>query len=82
MIKDLGALSGMALGPIWWALSLGACFGRNGTMIGASANVVASGMMDKDNKVLFGAYFKVAFPMMMLTVLLSMVYLVIFYRTN
>lgn len=26
--------------PVWWALSLGACFGGNGTLVGASANVV------------------------------------------
>jgi len=80
LIKGLGAMSGMALGPIWWALSLGACFGGNGTIIGASANVVASGMMDEEHKISFAAYFKVAFPMMLLSVVLSMGYLLIFYR--
>lgn len=35
---------GMDVTPIWWALSLGACLGGNGTLIGASANVVLSGI--------------------------------------
>ncbi len=29
---------------LWWALALGACFGGNLTMIGASANIVSVGM--------------------------------------
>ena len=33
-----------AMMPVWWALSLGACFGGNGTLIGASANVVVAGL--------------------------------------
>ena len=34
--------SGMDIAPLWWALSLGACLGGNGTLVGASANVVVS----------------------------------------
>ena len=33
---------------LWWALSLGACFGGNGTLVGASANVVAAGIAAKN----------------------------------
>jgi len=36
--------------PMWWALSLGACLGGNGTAIGASANVVVVGMAEKMGK--------------------------------
>ena len=32
----------MDIAPLWWALSLGACLGGNGTLVGASANVVLS----------------------------------------
>jgi len=35
---------------MWWALSLGACLGGNGTAIGASANVVVVGMAEKMGK--------------------------------
>lgn len=34
--------------PIWWALSLGACFGGNGSLIAASANVIVAGMANKE----------------------------------
>lgn len=35
--------------PLWWALSLGACFGGNGTLIGASANLISAGICKKSN---------------------------------
>ena len=41
MIKEMGRYGyKQILKPLWWALSLGACLGGNGTLIGASANVV------------------------------------------
>jgi Na+/H+ antiporter NhaD/arsenite permease-like protein len=80
LIQALGALGITDLGPLWWALSLGACLGGNGTIIGASANVVASGMAEKEgHKITFGRYFKVAFPVMLLTVAMCTVYLIVFY---
>ncbi|WP_036944511.1 ArsB/NhaD family transporter [Pseudobacteroides cellulosolvens] len=76
MIKDMGAMSGMELMPIWWALSLGACLGGNGTIIGASANVVATGIADEHgHKITFGGYFKVAFPLMLFTLLIATGYI-------
>lgn len=80
MIKDMGAISGMNLSPLWWALSLGACLGGNGTIIGASANVIAVGMADEHgHKITFGKYFKIAFPIMILTVFICSVYLLVSY---
>ncbi|MCX8130947.1 MAG: ArsB/NhaD family transporter [Clostridia bacterium] len=76
MIKDIGAISGMNIAPLWWALSLGACLGGNGTIVGASANVIAIGMAeDAGHKITFGKFFKVAFPVMLLTIVISSVYL-------
>ena len=37
-----------AIGPLWWALSLGACFGGNGTLIGASANLTVAGLAERN----------------------------------
>lgn len=69
---------GMNVMPLWWALSLGACLGGNGTLIGASANVVLSGISEKHgHPITFTAYLKVGFPMMILSVAISMVYLLI-----
>lgn len=76
LIKDMGALSGMNLEPLWWALVLGACLGGNGTVIGASANVLAVDMAeDYGQKITFRGYFKVAFPVMLFTIILSSLYL-------
>jgi Na+/H+ antiporter NhaD/arsenite permease-like protein len=80
LIIQMGSMSDINIWPLWWALSLGACLGGNGTAIGASANVVAIGIMDREGvHISFGYYFKVAFPIMLITVVLSMIYLVIFY---
>lgn len=80
LIKDMGLISGMNLTPIWWALSLGACLGGNGTIIGASANVVAMGLAEEHgHKITFGKYFKVAFPLMIFTVAISSIYILFFY---
>ncbi len=45
LIRDLGSAVDPA--PLWWALSLGACLGGNGTAIGASANVVVVGLAEE-----------------------------------
>jgi Na+/H+ antiporter NhaD/arsenite permease-like protein len=76
LILDMGKISGMDTAPLWWALSLGACLGGNGTIIGASANVIASGMAeDLGHKIGFRKYFKAAFPMMLLTIVICTAYL-------
>ena len=53
MIKEMGAMGMTNLEPLWWALSLGACLGGNGTLIGASANVVVAGMASAHGEKLF-----------------------------
>jgi Na+/H+ antiporter NhaD/arsenite permease-like protein len=80
LILQMGEMSDMNVMPLWWALSLGACLGGNGTVIGASANVVAIGIAERnDYRITFGSYFKVAFPMMLLTIAISTVYIVAVY---
>lgn len=80
LIKDLGVLSGMNITPLWWALSLGACLGGNGTVIGASANVIAAGIAEENgHRITFKGYFKIAFPLMLLTMAVCTVYLYFFY---
>ena len=81
LILGLGA-QGVDIAPLWWAVSLGACLGGNGTLIGASANVVVAGLAAKQGYVItFKQYLKVGFPLMVLSVALSMVYLILFYLT-
>jgi Na+/H+ antiporter NhaD/arsenite permease-like protein len=69
-------IPGAENGVLWWALALGACFGGNGTMIGASANVVTVGMAEKAGyQISFLYYMKACFVPMMITVILSSAYL-------
>ncbi len=80
LIKTMGAMSGMDIGPLWWALALGACLGGNGTLVGASANVIVSGMLSRHgHKLSFMDYMKVGFPLMILSIIISSIYLTIFY---
>ncbi len=80
MIKDMGAMGMTNLEPLWWALSLGACLGGNGTLIGASANVVVASMAAiHGDKISFGKYFLIAFPLMILSIIISSIYLYVFY---
>ena len=64
---------------LWWALALGACFGGNGTIIGASANVVTMGIAEsRGYRITFGGFMKTAFPYMIISVLIAHAWLLIF----
>jgi len=68
--------SGINAAPLWWALSLGACLGGNGTLIGASANVVLSGISSKHGyPITFISYLKIGMPMMLISVIIATGYL-------
>lgn len=61
--------------PVWWSLALGACLGGNGTIIGASANVVIAGMSERSGrKISFMRFMAYGMPVMILTVLISTLY--------
>ncbi len=80
LIKSLGAISTMSLTPLWWALALGACLGGNGTLVGASTNVIAGGMLERQGyKLSFWSYMKIGFPLMIISIIISSFYLAIFY---
>ncbi|OPY56675.1 MAG: Inner membrane protein YbiR [Pelotomaculum sp. PtaU1.Bin035] len=81
LIHDVGRLGGITdLNLLWWALSLGACLGGNGTAIGASANVVVIGIAEKKGLYIsFIEYMKVAFPLMLMSIAVSMGYLLFWY---
>ncbi len=65
---------------LWWSLALGACLGGNGTMIGASANVVTVGMAEKAGyHIGFVEYMRRCWWPMLITVAICMVYLLLFY---
>lgn len=70
--------TGMDVSPLWWAVSLGACLGGNGTLIGASANVVLSDISKKHGyEISFVRFLKAGFPIMLLTIIIAGIYLVV-----
>lgn len=84
MIKDMGIIMEVTdpnqLNLFWWSLSLGACLGGNGTIIGASANVVVIGMAEKrGTNISFVKYFVVAFPLMLISLVFSSAYMLAWY---
>ena len=65
-----------ALMPLWWALSLGACLGGNGTLIGASANFTVAGIAER-NKIRFDfwTYTKYGAPFALMSIVICQLYL-------
>ena len=75
-----GLLGQLNAGPdgqvLWWALSLGACLGGNGTLIGASANVTVTGLAEKDGKrISFNEFTAFGSRVAGLTLVISSIYL-------
>ncbi|CAA6605551.1 conserved membrane hypothetical protein [Rhodospirillaceae bacterium LM-1] len=64
-----------ALKPLWWSLSLGACLGGNGTLIGASANLTVAGLAERGGVTFrFLPFMKLAFPLMLISIAISNFY--------
>ncbi|MBA4372143.1 MAG: hypothetical protein C0402_04715 [Thermodesulfovibrio sp.] len=62
--------------PLWWSLALGACLGGNGSAIGASANVIVVGMSEKaGRRISFFKFMAYGMPIMIITVMISSVYI-------
>ena len=80
LVRDVAHLSSMDPTPLWWSLALGACFGGNGTLVGASANLVMAGLAEKGGISLrFGYFLKVGIPVTAATLLVSTVYVYLRY---
>ena len=68
---------GLAINPLWWALSLGVGFGGNGTVIGSSAGIVAMGLAQVNgHRITFNQFIRVGFPFMIASVAVGSVVLI------
>jgi len=77
LIKSMAPAYGGAdkIEPLWWCLSLGACLGGNGTLIGASANLTVAGIADRNGiPFRFMTYTFYAMPMMIVSIAISHLY--------
>ena len=71
-------LGSYLLTPLIWALAFGACLGGNGTLIGASANVVTAGMAEEAGyPISFNEFFKAGFPIMIITTFIVSFYMLL-----
>jgi Na+/H+ antiporter NhaD/arsenite permease-like protein len=78
-VAQLGLTTAQA-NPLWWALSLGACLGGNGTLIGASANVVVGGISERTrDPITFRNYLKVGLPAMLISIVICSLYIYLRY---
>ncbi|WP_044639951.1 ArsB/NhaD family transporter [Risungbinella massiliensis] len=84
LIQDLAVGMGYAIDSpqmdaLWWSLALGACLGGNGTLIGASANVVVANMAARSGyPITYWKFLKVGAPFTLLA--LGMAHLYIYLR--
>ena len=80
VVLQISVSLNLDLGPMIWALAFGACLGGNGTLIGASANVVTAGMSEEAGyPISFNQFFKAGFPVMLMTVSIITGYVVMVY---
>jgi Na+/H+ antiporter NhaD/arsenite permease-like protein len=64
----------------WWALSLGACFGGNATLIAAAANVAAAGMAERaGRRIGFVEFLKIGLPATLLSLAIACAYVLLRY---
>jgi Na+/H+ antiporter NhaD/arsenite permease-like protein len=76
VIHNIGAATSFNLNPVWWALSLGACLGGNGTFIAAAANLVGVNILKRQGRIItFKDFFRIGLPIMLISIILSSVYL-------
>ncbi len=82
MINAMGPTFGGAdaLMPLWWSLALGACLGGNGSLIGASANLIVAGFAERaGHRIRFLPFMFMAFPLMLISIVIASVYLYLRY---
>ncbi|MCW8964858.1 MAG: ArsB/NhaD family transporter [Gammaproteobacteria bacterium] len=82
MIESMAPTFGGAenLMPLWWSLALGACLGGNGSLIGASANLIVAGFAERaGHRIQFLPFMLLAFPLMLLSIGIATGYLYLRY---
>jgi len=82
LIKSMAPTFGGAenLVPLWWSLALGACLGGNGSLVGASANLIVAGFAERSgHRIRFLPFMAAAFPLMILSILIANLYLYLRY---
>jgi Na+/H+ antiporter NhaD/arsenite permease-like protein len=75
-LSDADFATNPSVTPLWWSLALGACLGGNGTLVGASANVVAVGIAERrDEPIGFWGFTRIGAPFALLSLAISSLYI-------
>ncbi|TEB04327.1 Inner membrane protein YbiR [Pelotomaculum schinkii] len=84
LLQEMSRLGGITdINFLWWSLALGACLGGNGTIVGASANLIVVGIAErKGHHISFLGFMKIAFPLMLMSIVISTGYLLIWYNNR
>jgi Na+/H+ antiporter NhaD/arsenite permease-like protein len=81
VISNLAVVGGFPLGPMSWALALGTDIGGNATPIGASANVVATAIAEREgHPITWGRYLKHALPATIIVIFACWIWIVVRYH--
>ena len=78
MIESMASTFGGAdsLEPLWWSLALGACLGGNGSLVGASANLIVAGFAERaGHRIKFLPFMLLAFPLMLMSIVIATFYI-------
>jgi len=76
LIQQMQDMMGINAEYMWWALAMGACFGGNGTIIGASPNLIIAAIAGREGyEITFMGYMKMAFPLMVVSVIVAHLYI-------
>jgi Na+/H+ antiporter NhaD/arsenite permease-like protein len=82
LIESMGPALGGAdqLTPLWWSLALGSCLGGNGSLIGASANLIVAGIAERAGQpIRFLPFMMMAFPLMLVSIAVASLYVYLRY---
>ncbi len=81
MLKNVSTHVGVVnMHPVWWALALGSCLGGNGTLIGASANIIAVGIANKNGfHISFKEFTKIGIFFTAISLSISTIYIILRY---
>jgi Na+/H+ antiporter NhaD/arsenite permease-like protein len=66
--------------PLFWSLALGACLGGNGSLVGASANVVIAQVANRNKcRISFWSFTRYGLPFMLASLLIAHLYIYLRY---
>jgi Na+/H+ antiporter NhaD/arsenite permease-like protein len=79
-IENISRYLGSSVTVLWWALALGANIGANGTLIGTASNLIVADIAEKNKQPIpFWYFFKIAFPLVILNLIIASIYLYLRY---